>query len=942
MEVDSSTANSAEVTSSSKTATDAPVTDDNSNSNNNSHNGNEKQTSENENKNGSRESNNNDNKQAVASSSSPSHLNHNHKIMNNKKKVELREKLKQLALTNRNIVLKGCGNWRCTNPVCKSNIVNQAQTYDDVQASKLALKMIKEKHKTCASFENRSVVPLHYELVAKFVSLDDNDDKTQAQTDADAADHKQLIVDAFLHWDVLYESFTTDKSVCADDIAIDFHALDKTFEALMQKESLCQDVIDALDTSITTYLRTLKSHDENHKITLNELRALIILMDCPLVLSEDLAYHGTLSRMLSIFEEINNVDFRSIKVIHKWLSAYGDLSRLQRMLRSLHQFMTLTISMKEDEIEDASEDWKCELKYDDTDDTDERDEIQHEIDKRQQGEREKYMKQEIAAVIKFIDVIFIANKIITTELESQQQEETDATTADEEESGDNKMEVEQPQTQEPEPEFKSNDENETKEVAAPRLSLVNMDSLQRHSQRVPLNLVLFHNDGLNEVITSKTESRSHIHRRDFLHWRDHDFFTYLAYPYLLTAASKARYLEFENLWSQHRARRRRMVDLMLHGMNILNQFNRHQLIEELDLVLRCRRDSLIQDTLGILQLQEPNDLRKKLRIVFDGEQGIDQGGLTKEYFQLIMKELFDPNYGMFVYHAQTHNYWFNRDCFELADTHTMLVNYELVGKLLGIAIYNNTILDLRFPRVIFKKLLQNEAIHFDDFRDYDPEMATGFEQLLSMTESEGSVEDIYCRNFVIKWENYFGQSKEYDLLHGDGEQTMLTVHNRQRYVDHYIKYTLVESIEQQFNAFLKGFKTVCDSELFAKFSATELELLVCGSQNFDFEALELSTRYEDGFTKESKVVRDFWSVAHELSDSDKRQLLTFCTGSDRVPINGLGELTLTISKNGNDNSKLPTSHTCFNHLLLPEYSSKEIMKTRLLLAIQNSEGFGLL
>ncbi len=123
------------------------------------------------------------------------------------------------------------------------------------------------------------------------------------------------------------------------------------------------------------------------------------------------------------------------------------------------------------------------------------------------------------------------------------------------------------------------------------------------------------------------------------------------------------------------------------GVNVLGGINRNQLIEELDLVLRIRRDSIITDTLGILQLQEPQHLRKRLRIIFDGEQGIDQGGLTKEYFQLIMKELFDPNYGMFIYNKQTENYWFNRDSFDLSDNNsTMLMNYELVGKLVGIAI----------------------------------------------------------------------------------------------------------------------------------------------------------------------------------------------------------------------------------------------------------------
>jgi len=260
--------------------------------------------------------------------------------------------------------------------------------------------------------------------------------------------------------------------------------------------------------------------------------------------------------------------------------------------------------------------------------------------------------------------------------------------------------------------------------------------------------------------------------------------------------------------------------------------------------------------------------------------------------------------------------------------------------LLGIAIYNNTILELRFPRVIFKKLL-GKPIDFNDFRDYDPAMAKGFEQMLSMKEE---IETVYCRNFVVKYQNVFGQELEYFLLKDEAKsrETQLNNSNRRQYVDLFIQYTLLDAISRPFDAFLQGFKAVCDSELFNKYSAEELELLICGSKEFDFEAFEGATRYEDGLHKNSRVVRDFWSVAHDLSDENKRKLLTFCTGSDRVPISGLGGLTLTISKNGNDNSKLPTSHTCFNHLLLPEYSSKDILKTRIMTAIQNSEGFGLL
>jgi len=105
--------------------------------------------------------------------------------------------------------------------------------------------------------------------------------------------------------------------------------------------------------------------------------------------------------------------------------------------------------------------------------------------------------------------------------------------------------------------------------------------------------------------------------------------------------------------------------------------------------------------------------------------------------------------------------------------------------------------------------------------------------------------------------------------------------------------------------------------------------------------LKKTTTYDDGYAKDSQVIKYLWEVLHELSVEQQKRFLFFTTGSDRVPIGGLGKLQLVISKNGTDSDKLPTAHTCFNHLLLPEYSSKQKLKEKLLTAIQNSEGFGL-
>ena len=134
---------------------------------------------------------------------------------------------------------------------------------------------------------------------------------------------------------------------------------------------------------------------------------------------------------------------------------------------------------------------------------------------------------------------------------------------------------------------------------------------------------------------------------------------------------------------------------------------------------------------------------------------------------------------------------------------------------------------------------------------------------------------------------------------------------------------------------------MCSGAAFDLFAAEELELLLCGNPTLDFEDLQRGTHYEDGYTEHSPVIHKFWSVVHGFNEEEKKAFLRFMSGSDRAPIEGLSQLGFVISKNGGDSEHLPTAHTCFNHLLLPQYDTQEKLAQKLRLAINNSEGFGL-
>ncbi len=100
--------------------------------------------------------------------------------------------------------------------------------------------------------------------------------------------------------------------------------------------------------------------------------------------------------------------------------------------------------------------------------------------------------------------------------------------------------------------------------------------------------------------------------------------------------------------------------------------------------------------------------------------------------------------------------------------------------------------------------------------------------------------------------------------------------------------------------------------------------------------------YDDGYSASHTLIKEFWQIVHEeMTAAQHKQLLVFVTGSDRVPIRGLKDLMFVIQRNGPDSDRLPTALTCFSRLLLPEYADKDKLKERLVTAIENSHGFGL-
>ena len=348
-----------------------------------------------------------------------------------------------------------------------------------------------------------------------------------------------------------------------------------------------------------------------------------------------------------------------------------------------------------------------------------------------------------------------------------------------------------------------------------------------------------------------------------------------------------------------------------------------------NLMLNIRRDHLIEDTLN--ELSKPNvNLQSELKVKFSGEQGVDEGGVRKEFFILLIRQIFDPNYGMFSYNKKTRLYWFNHYSFEPK------IKYELIGKIFGLAIYNNTILDVKLPIVVYKKLLGIKPT-LDDMKECDPELYHTLNYLVN--NNDPNLKEELDTNFTVI-DDKFGE-KLVIPLKPNGENILIDINNKNEYVELYLDWYFNKSIQEYFNSFEKGFYCVFNRNLSKVLTPDELELIICGTQLLDFNELKKACQYEE-YTKDSETIKYFWEILLDFNEEEKKKFLSFVTGCDRAPIDGLGSLRITISNGGTDIKQLPSAHTCFDNLILPDYKDKEKMKKAILTAINYSEGFGLI
>uniref|UniRef100_A0A8C3LF69 E3 ubiquitin-protein ligase NEDD4-like n=1 Tax=Chrysolophus pictus TaxID=9089 RepID=A0A8C3LF69_CHRPC len=352
--------------------------------------------------------------------------------------------------------------------------------------------------------------------------------------------------------------------------------------------------------------------------------------------------------------------------------------------------------------------------------------------------------------------------------------------------------------------------------------------------------------------------------------------------------------------------------------------------------MKLHRNNIFEESYRrIMSVKRPDVLKARLWIEFESEKGLDYGGVAREWFFLLSKEMFNPYYGLFEYSA-TDNYTLQINPNSGLCNEDHLSYFTFIGRVAGLAVYHGKLLDGFFIRPFYKMML-GKPITLKDMESVDSEYYNSLKWILENDPTE--LDLMFC----IDEEN-FGQTYQVDLK-PNGSEIMVTNENKREYIDLVIQWRFVNRVQKQMNAFLEGFTELLPIDLIKIFDENELELLMCGLGDVDVNDWRQHTIYKNGYCPNHPVIQWFWKAVL-LMDAEKRiRLLQFVTGTSRVPMNGFAELygsngpqLFTIEQWGTPD-KLPRAHTCFNRLDLPLYESFDDLREKLLMAVENAQGF---
>ncbi|PXF44012.1 E3 ubiquitin-protein ligase UPL1 [Gracilariopsis chorda] len=350
-----------------------------------------------------------------------------------------------------------------------------------------------------------------------------------------------------------------------------------------------------------------------------------------------------------------------------------------------------------------------------------------------------------------------------------------------------------------------------------------------------------------------------------------------------------------------------------------------------------RRERVLEESYIQLRMRTAEEMKGRLHVQFHGEEGVDAGGVTREWYIILARQIFDPNYVLFTrsaakaatYQPDKRSY-INKEHLE---------TFRFVGRVIAKAIYDGQLIDAYFTRSFYKHILGMKP-NFHDIEGQDPDYYKSLKWILE-NDCTGIIDYTMSAEY-----DEFGKQTVIDLI-PNGRNIPVTEENKAEYVRHVTEVRMTKAIEKQIEAFKEGFYEIIPLEDCRIFNEVELELLMSGLPDIDMGDLKANVEYT-GYTASSPQINWFWRCVSKMDQEDLARLVMFVTGTSKVPLEGFSQLQgmngvqkFQIHRVSGNTMRLPSAHTCFNQLDLPEYNSADLLSERLLRAIREcSVGFG--
>lgn len=358
--------------------------------------------------------------------------------------------------------------------------------------------------------------------------------------------------------------------------------------------------------------------------------------------------------------------------------------------------------------------------------------------------------------------------------------------------------------------------------------------------------------------------------------------------------------------------------------------------------IKINRSELLQDSFYKFRKLKSDDFKKSFKFEFIGEQGIDAGGLSREWFEQITDACFNVDCGLFEYSGVDNIcYQFNPNSGIANEYH--LEYFRFIGRIVGKALFDQKYIKAHLTQPLFKHIL-GYPITVDDIEYCDQQIYENLKQLEDLEDVSLLMLTFSCTVSV------FGEITEIELKPG-GAELDVTNANVQEYVLLMTKYYMFARTKGQLVYFLKGIYDVIPEVWLSIFDYREFELLLCGLPNINVNDWKANTNYRGEYVKKKanhKVIKWFWQYVESRNQEERAKLLQFCTGTSRVPVAGFsalqgrsGQVTPFVLESADIKKKVyPVAHTCFNRLELPLYKTKAHLYQRLSEACSSSLGDG--